>query len=527
MQTMMTRQNFGLFMDNLPGYAWMKDAQGRYIYVNRRVAQELLPFQDDWFEKTDAQLWPYDVASEYVANDQTVIDTRRPLQTVEQYIREGAQGYVLVTKFPIFDEAGNVLMIGGTSVDVTNLKRVEYLLATHICQQKAILDLGQQALTGASISDLLNAAVRLAARILRVDYCSVLELRPDENAFVFRAGTGWKRRLEKVALPAGTGSPSGYALLLNQTLILDDLHHKTRFKIPALYRDLGVASGVVVPIAGRHGPYGVLHAWSTAKRKFTTDEVSFLESIKNVVTTAIQRRSLEKELIEIAEKEQRRIGEDLHDSICQDLISAGLFAKSLQHKLQTKRLPESNEAGELMRIACDAAQSVREIARGLIPADLKADSFIVVLRALTTDIKKRSSVACRCRISRRITIPSNFVAYHLFRIAQEAVNNVIKHSHAKHVWIALGDSHGKVKLKIKDDGIGFRPRAATQGMGLHIMRYRASSIDAVLSVESRLAGGTIVTCTLDNSVRRESVANPPSEAALTAARSISSARATA
>jgi signal transduction histidine kinase len=294
-------------------------------------------------------------------------------------------------------------------------------------------------------------------------------------------------------------------LLHNRTVIFEDVQHETRFENPALYRDHKIISGAVVPIAGRHGSYGVLHALSAVKRKFTADDVSFLESTANIVTTAIQRRSLEEEVVKIAENEQRRIGEDLHDNVCQDLISAGLFAKNLQQKLLAKSLPESDEAGELMRIACDAAKRVREIARGFIPAEFNADSFAALLRASTKDVNKRSSIMCHCRLGRGIDMPSNFVAYQLFRIAQEALNNVIKHSHAKQVWIVLSAAHGKMKLTIKDDGIGISPSAATEGMGLHIMRYRASSIDGVLSINCRPGGGTILSCKLENRVRRKSV----------------------
>jgi len=486
-------------MDNLPGYAWMKDIQGRYVYVNRRVTQEMLPFRGDWFEKTDAELWPHQIASEYEANDQTVVNTRRALQVVEKYIYEGVQGYVLVTKFPIFDEAGNVLMIGGSSVDVTELKRAEDLLALRNRQQNAIVHLGHQALTGASVSDLLNETVRVAARILEIGYCSVLEVLPDENVLVVRANIGWKPRLlNKAAVPTRTGSPIGYALLHNQTVIFEDLQHETRFENPTLYRDHKIISGAVVPIAGAHRSYGVMHALSTVKRKFTTDDVSFLESIANIVTTAIQRRSLEEGVVTIAENEQRRIGEDLHEGVCQDLIGAGLFANSLQHKLVAKSLPESNEAGELMKIAYDSAERVRKIARGFIPADLTADSFVELLRASAKDVNKRSSIMCHCRISRGIDMLSDFVAYQLFRIAKEALNNVIRHSHAKQVWIVLNAADGKMKLTIKDNGIGFPRSAATEGMGLHIMRYRASSINAVLSIECPPAGGAIVSCKLEN-----------------------------
>ncbi len=115
-----SEERFAAFMDNLPGYAWMKDLQGRYVYVNEMVRG--LPGYES-LGKTDAQIWPADLAAEYRANDKQVIATKRPLQTVEHFQQEGKQRYMAGSKFPIFDKTGAVALVGGAGVDIT--ERIE------------------------------------------------------------------------------------------------------------------------------------------------------------------------------------------------------------------------------------------------------------------------------------------------------------------------------------------------------------------------------------------------------------------
>ncbi len=115
-----SEERFAAFMGNLPGYAWMKDLQGRYVYVNEMVRG--LPGYES-LGKTDAQIWPADLAAEYRANDKQVIATKRPLQTVEHFQQEGKQRYMAGSKFPIFDKTGAVALVGGAGVDIT--ERIE------------------------------------------------------------------------------------------------------------------------------------------------------------------------------------------------------------------------------------------------------------------------------------------------------------------------------------------------------------------------------------------------------------------
>ena len=116
---------FSAFMDNLPAFAWIKDLEGRYVYVNKLTLARLPAFPGDWLGKTDADLWPGEIGATYRANDLKVVASRETLETVEIYLLDGERRYLLVSKFPILDHTGAVTMVGGTGVDITAHQRAE------------------------------------------------------------------------------------------------------------------------------------------------------------------------------------------------------------------------------------------------------------------------------------------------------------------------------------------------------------------------------------------------------------------
>ena len=117
-------KRFALFLDHLPSFAWMKDLEGRYVYVNKLLS-EMPEYRRGWLGKTDAELWPAEIAAQYSANDQKVITMRQQFQTVEHFFAGGQTRYSLVHKFPIFDQSGAVTMVGGTGLDITDRVRTE------------------------------------------------------------------------------------------------------------------------------------------------------------------------------------------------------------------------------------------------------------------------------------------------------------------------------------------------------------------------------------------------------------------
>ncbi len=176
-------------------------------------------------------------------------------------------------------------------------------LAARVRQQAAVAELGLQALAGADLDALLTEAVALAARTLGVELCKVLELSPEGDRLLLRAGVGWKSGLVGSAtVETDHGSQAGYTLVSAGPVIVDDLGAETRFAGPQLLRDHGVVSGISVVIAGERGPFGVLGAHTATRRAFTEHDANFLQAIANVLASAIARRGAEEQRLELEER---------------------------------------------------------------------------------------------------------------------------------------------------------------------------------------------------------------------------------
>jgi PAS domain S-box-containing protein len=176
--------------------------------------------------------------------------------------------------------------------------RAEKALGAYARRQAVVAEIGRLALTGGELKDLFDEAVSLVARTLGVEYCKLLELLPDGDALILRAGIGWKEEyLTGVAtVSAGQESQAGFTLLSDEPVIVEDLRTETRFTGPQLLDEHGVVSGVSVIIRGRDRPYGVLGAHTASLRKFAIDDVNFLSTVANVLAEAIDRKHAEEEV---------------------------------------------------------------------------------------------------------------------------------------------------------------------------------------------------------------------------------------
>jgi PAS domain S-box-containing protein len=211
------------------------------------------------------------------------------------------------------------------------------------------------------------------------------------------------------------------------------------------------------------------------------------------------RKRLEKEILEIGEREQRRIGQELHDSIGQQFTGIAFMTKVLAQKL-AKRLPdEAANAAEIANLVNEAMDQTRGLARGLHPVDLDAESLTSVLNELAATTEKLFAIRCTFKTNGPILINDAVLAVHLYRIAQEAINNAIKHGRAKNIVIELTSDGDKSLLTVKSDGLDFPGmQVKSKGMGLQIMDHRAEMIGGSLDIRRAVEGGTIVTCEFPN-----------------------------
>ncbi|OAI57255.1 hypothetical protein AYO49_02390 [Verrucomicrobiaceae bacterium SCGC AG-212-N21] len=208
-------------------------------------------------------------------------------------------------------------------------------------------------------------------------------------------------------------------------------------------------------------------------------------------------RSLERDIVNISEHEQRRIGQDLHDGLCQVLAGIGCAVTSLKEELEAKSMPEAKSAAEIEGFVTDAATEARDLARGIFPVLQDATGLETALEELSLFAAKLYQREVDFEFDDEIKISNPETAMHLYRIAQEALSNGMKHGKAKKVSISLRKVGTGIHMKIEDDGCGFPgPSVSTTGMGLRTMNYRAKLIGAQLEFKSAFPSGTVVICQL-------------------------------
>lgn len=217
------------------------------------------------------------------------------------------------------------------------------------------------------------------------------------------------------------------------------------------------------------------------------------QSIASMVDmTAIKK--LEKEVLDISERERQKIGYDLHDDLGQHLIGLDVMTKVLSDRL----LPVSREnalyAGKINRLVKEAIDKTRRLARGLCPVHLTSLGLESSLENLAASTSSIFNTACHFRCPRHIPIHDNTLATHLYYIAKESVHNALEHGKASEIIIELLNKKGTVSLSILDNGCGIKDTAKAAGIGMRIMQYRARMIGAMLRIKSEPGGGTLISC---------------------------------
>jgi signal transduction histidine kinase len=358
-------------------------------------------------------------------------------------------------------------LVAGLSAEVFERKRVEKRL------QRAYDDLRKQAGILESILSSMGdgvVVVDATGRLLHMNPLArrILELPEEQDDVV-----SWLLRPE-THLPEGANTQASQPNLLLRALRGENVDEAEMF-LPHRNGEEGVWISVTGrPLLGRDG-------------RMTGGVVVFSD------ITA--RKKLERQIAEASDHEQRRLGQDLHDGLCQHLVSTAFAARGLAAKLTDRSLPEADDAVEIAELLGSSISQARDVARGLCLVPLEAGGLASALEELATHVRSRHRVPCQFMEEASVPALEESVGANLFRIAQEAVNNAIKHAHAREITITLSADAEQIRLEIEDDGRGLQPDpGSARGMGLHIMNYRARMIGAALSVGPRSGAGTRVSC---------------------------------
>jgi PAS domain S-box-containing protein len=225
--------------------------------------------------------------------------------------------------------------------------------------------------------------------------------------------------------------------------------------------------------------------------------------IEGIARDITERRQLERELLEISNREQRRIGHDLHDGVCQQLAAINYLTDILGDQLLEKGVPESAEAERIGHLINEVNVQARSVARGLFPVRLEEHGLVLALEDLAATATRRHRITCRfiCDVT-----PVKFnsdAELHLYYIVQEALANAVNHGKSTSVIVTLTCEGERMKLTVQDNGMGFAPTGkGPTGMGIRIMRHRAKVIGAALELESQPGHGTQITCQFSAPVRK-------------------------
>jgi PAS domain S-box-containing protein len=266
--------------------------------------------------------------------------------------------------------------------------------------------------------------------------------------------------------------------------------HSSRWRQRASFTTVDGRKGIVEVVYLAERP-------AAAEGPFSDEERNLIDAVAENLKVYLDRKFLESEILEISEREQRRIGQDLHDGLSQRLRGVAYLSHVLTEELAQKSKSEARDAGRITQLLNEALVEAHGLARGLFPISLEADGLMSALGELASNIQDIYKISCRLSCPRLVLIEDNSTAMNLFRIAQEAIQNAIKHGKATRVAIRLVKKNETIELAVKDNGKGLPKHfEKRQGMGLKIMDHRASMIGAELQVRQVAGGGTLLTCSL-------------------------------
>lgn len=265
---------------------------------------------------------------------------------------------------------------------------------------------------------------------------------------------------------------------------------------------LGVRAMLTMPVMVADVVVAVLEFFHTELSPPNAELQAVANQLGQLLGHVVERAQLQQAVEESVGAEQRRIGQELHDGIGQELTALSLLSRSIALTLKSEGSSAADRADEFASGIPRLVRQIRNVIRGLMPVELDADGLMSALQQLADSTQQRYGVRCQLESRRSAPVPNPTVAHHLFRIAQEAINNALKHGQARSILVTLQAHNSMLELSVRDDGVGIvteTTRSAdgrSRGMGLRIMRHRARLIGGQLSVQCPSSGGTAVICTL-------------------------------
>jgi PAS domain S-box-containing protein len=582
-----SERRFGAFMDNLPAFAWMKDLEGRYLYTNKRL-EELEPYRGAGaIGKTDAELWPAEIASTYQANDREVIATKKPLHVVEPCLAGKDLRSVLVSKFPILDPDGSVVMIGCASVETTAQVQAEEALRAQVLRFQTLMETSMDSIyvidtngnlqeanaeflrrrgysaaevKGLNVADwdarwtreeLLERARKLigsnavfetqhrckdgsvfdaevgitSVRIAdkQLFFCvtrDITERKKAERA-LRQSEERFRSYFELGLIGMAITSPARGCVEVNDE-ICRILGYERSELLRMTWAELTHPDDLAADVADFNRVLaGEVDGYSMEKRFMRKDGqaidatisvkclrrmdgsvdyfVALLQDITERKHAHEELRIVSRRLFQVQEDERRHLARELHDEIGQTLTAAKINLESIgsiEGSAQSLRLKETSA------LLDNLLRQVRQISLDLHSSLLDDLGLAPALRSLLDQQARRARLRTQFCAAEPLENIDPEIQTTCFRIAQEAITNVLRHAKAQSVNVYLKTECGRLQIRIVDDGTGFdlteiEGRAQEEAsFGLMGMRERAVLVGGRVQIISSPNKGTTVEVSL-------------------------------
>jgi len=383
---------------------------------------------------------------------------------------------------------GEPVGLATMTTDISQQKRTEATLRRRADQQAVLAELGLWALAADDVEPLMEEAVELLTRTLAVEFSKVVEALPDGRGLLVRAGVGWEPGVIGIRRePAGRSSQAGFTLMTGSPTVTFDPATEDRFERSGLVREHGARSGACVVIHAGDQPFGVLGAQTTQLREFSEYDLNFMQSVANVLATAIERSRIQNDLQAALEAERSRIARDLHDEALPDLAHA--LAEAVRVKGATTDASAGGSLEELVGALKRVGRQVRAAIYDLRLADDEKQSFVQRILGLVERHRQMADFEIELQVHERAPPgPHGPRGTEAVRIVAEALTNARRHSDARGARVAVWGSSHQLCVEVADDGCGFDPLAT--GAGLVGMRERAAILGGRLSLETSVGKGT-------------------------------------
>jgi PAS domain S-box-containing protein len=486
-----TLELFRQVTENITEVFWVTDpAKTRVNYVSRgfeRVwglpRQAVYTNPATWLEGVHAQDRPRVVHATYTRQITGDYDEEYRVQRPD-----GTVCWVHDRAFPVRNESGEVYRVVGITEDITEHKRAEHLL-------EAQRDVGVALSVTNDLTAALDGLLETATKLEGIDCGGVYLINQETGALELQAHSGLSAEFVQKVVRYEPGAPE--VLLVKEGKVCYPICSSNGNTEGCFWSGDGLRSLAVIPMRHEGEILGALNLASHIQDEIPLPIGVALETIAAQAAGAIARIRLERQILEISDREQARIGQDIHDGLCQQLIGMAFNANSLEQTLGAQQRPEAATARRICSLLDESITEARRVCRGLYPVRLETEGLIPALEELAHLVTERYGLRCECHLATRRLLCDITTATHLYRIAQEAVNNAVKHSGARNIQLSLGAPEGTLELQVQDDGGGFHKKPGhAGGMGLHIMDYRARSIGGSLEVQDT-GTGTTVCCRVD------------------------------